>query len=160
MPVDRYGSMLPAAETRRPAIAPAPPVAPPSTPPSKSDLFDRDLLNREFSNTRPGQASVKQVADRPVLKPQSAQVPGTLTRDPSVRPVFAERMDEVRPAVQANLGATSAAASKEAAEPARPWFALTITLLALFASLGGNVFLGWVAHDSRKSYRRQLEDAR
>jgi len=36
----------------------------------------------------------------------------------------------------------------------RPWMPLFLTLIALFASLGGNVYLGWVALDSRRHYRR------
>ena len=30
---------------------------------------------------------------------------------------------------------------------------MTLTLLALFASLGGNVFLAWIAADFRRRYR-------
>ncbi len=37
--------------------------------------------------------------------------------------------------------------SKEAA-PTKPWLPFTLALLALFASLGGNVFLGWIAWES------------
>ncbi|HTU24428.1 MAG TPA: hypothetical protein VMF30_03450 [Pirellulales bacterium] len=37
--------------------------------------------------------------------------------------------------------------SKDAEAP-KPWLPLTVALLTLFASLGGNVFLGWVAWDS------------
>ena len=35
----------------------------------------------------------------------------------------------------------------------RPWWALSLTLLALFASLGGNVYLGWIAWESQCRYR-------
>ena len=34
----------------------------------------------------------------------------------------------------------------------RPWMPLTVTLLGLFASLGANVFLGWVAWGFRQRY--------
>jgi hypothetical protein len=37
-------------------------------------------------------------------------------------------------------------------EGGEPWLPLALTLLALFASLGGNVYLGWIAWDF---YRRQ-----
>ena len=47
------------------------------------------------------------------------------------------------------------------AEPAeRPWFFLTMTLFALFASLGGNLFLGWVTWDIRLRFRELLIRAR
>jgi hypothetical protein len=36
-------------------------------------------------------------------------------------------------------------------EPTKPWLPLIYTLLGLFASLGANAFLGWIAWD----YRRQ-----
>jgi hypothetical protein len=34
--------------------------------------------------------------------------------------------------------------------PGKPWLPLTLTLLALFASLGLNVFLGWIAVGLRR----------
>ena len=42
-------------------------------------------------------------------------------------------------------------------EPAKPWLPLTFTLLALFASFGLNLFLGWIAWDSRKRVRADSE---
>ena len=35
-------------------------------------------------------------------------------------------------------------------EPAKPWLPLTLTILGLFASLGANVFLGWIAWGFRR----------
>ena len=35
-------------------------------------------------------------------------------------------------------------------EPAKPWLPLTLTLLGLFASLGANAFLGWIAWGFRQ----------
>jgi hypothetical protein len=40
-------------------------------------------------------------------------------------------------------------------EPAKPWLPLTLTILGLFASLGANVFLGWIAW----GFRRQCQSA-
>jgi hypothetical protein len=34
--------------------------------------------------------------------------------------------------------------------PAEPWLPLTLTLLALFASIGANLFLGWIAWGLRR----------
>ena len=34
--------------------------------------------------------------------------------------------------------------------PAKPWLPLTLTLLALFASIGANLFLGWIAWGLRR----------
>lgn len=38
----------------------------------------------------------------------------------------------------------------------RPWWPLTAALMALFASLGGNLFLGWIGWDARRRYRSLL----
>jgi len=40
--------------------------------------------------------------------------------------------------------------------PAKPWLPLTFTLLGLFASLGGNIFLVWVVWDLRSRCRALL----
>lgn len=42
---------------------------------------------------------------------------------------------------------------EETEQQEEPWMPLTASLLALFASLGANVFLGWVAWDSRRQFR-------
>jgi len=34
----------------------------------------------------------------------------------------------------------------------RPWWALTLTMLALFASIGANGYLGWIAWDARRRF--------
>jgi hypothetical protein len=40
--------------------------------------------------------------------------------------------------------ATPAVKPPSATEPAKPWVPLTLTLLGFFASLGANVYLGWI----------------
>jgi hypothetical protein len=49
---------------------------------------------------------------------------------------------------QANRG------GRPSAEPAKPWLWLSVTLLGLFASLGSNVYLGWIALDLWRRCRR------
>jgi hypothetical protein len=44
--------------------------------------------------------------------------------------------------------------------PERPWWPLTLCLLGLFASLGGNVFLGWITADQRGKYRDLVQRLR
>jgi hypothetical protein len=39
-----------------------------------------------------------------------------------------------------------------ATEPAKPWLPLTLTLLGFFASLGANVYLGWIAWQWRPKH--------
>lgn len=44
--------------------------------------------------------------------------------------------------------------------PGQPWWPLTLCLLGLFASLGGNLFLGWVTAEQRGKYRDLVERLR
>lgn len=43
-----------------------------------------------------------------------------------------------------------------AADPEKAWWPLTLAMLALFASMGGNLYMGWIAVDV---YRRYLDAA-
>ena len=42
---------------------------------------------------------------------------------------------------------------------AKPWLPLWLTAVALFASLGANVYLGWIAVDVRRRWRTLVEKA-
>ena len=44
-------------------------------------------------------------------------------------------------------------AAPEATAASKPWMTLILTLLGLFASLGGNVYFLWITWDTRKRYR-------
>lgn len=48
------------------------------------------------------------------------------------------------------------AALSDAEESAKPWLPLTLTLFGLFASFGGNMFLGWLVWDLRRRCRSLL----
>jgi hypothetical protein len=41
-------------------------------------------------------------------------------------------------------------------EPAKPWVPFTVAVVALFGSLGLNVYLGWITSETRKRYRSLL----
>jgi hypothetical protein len=56
------------------------------------------------------------------------------------------------PAAQA-----AAAASDDAAKAKKSWWALTIALMVLFASLGGNMYLTWLNWGLRRQYAALLE---
>ncbi|MCE9556192.1 MAG: hypothetical protein K8T91_22825 [Planctomycetes bacterium] len=89
------------------------------------------------------------------------QKPASLVNDPSVRPVSTEPMASTAPSLPAS--AAKPAAPVPAATPetvSRPWLPLTLTLFTLFASIGGNIFLGWVAHDARSRYGSLLRENR
>jgi hypothetical protein len=38
--------------------------------------------------------------------------------------------------------------------PSKPWLPLVMTMLVLFASMGGNLYLGLIAWDARHHYRK------
>jgi hypothetical protein len=101
--------------------------------------------------------------------PPSANVPGTLPMVPTGEPLvaMASGVDEPaeghahgvrKPHDQAAVaddqerdqaGVNKKGEKENPAPPeTKPWLPLTVAMLALFASLGGNVFLGWVAWDS------------
>jgi hypothetical protein len=82
--------------------------------------------------------------------------PAKLVSDPAVQPA------SVEPTPQAKAGspAVSPPTNATAESPSRPWLALTVSLFVLFASLGGNVFLGWIAHDARARYGSLLRERR
>ena len=69
----------------------------------------------------------------------------------SVAPaIFVEQQRTAAPADQQQ---PKKAADPEPEKPPTPWLPLVFTLMGLFASLGANVFLGWVAWDSRRQWR-------
>lgn len=46
------------------------------------------------------------------------------------------------------------------ADEPRPWFPLTAALFFLFASIGGNVYLGWITWDLRRRFRKRSDPTR
>jgi hypothetical protein len=89
--------------------------------------------------------------------PEAAAAPATLPAGPA-----GKSLAEQRAAFQQATGTVAkpaqepAAASKNTAttaEPSRPWL---LFLLFLFASLGANLYLGWITWDVRERYRRLL----
>lgn len=87
----------------------------------------------------------------PTVKQLSPQAAATSTAaSPGRRTGFEESQAAISPETSAdNLGKNSRA-------PDRPWLPLTFTALALFASIGANVFLGWIAWESRRQCRERL----
>jgi hypothetical protein len=59
----------------------------------------------------------------------------------------------IRPADKAAERSTEKTVETQPEQPAKPWMALYGTLLGLFASIGANVFLGWIAWDSWRQCR-------
>jgi hypothetical protein len=92
--------------------------------------------------------------DKPLAPKMPEPAPKTLAPDPASKSLFE------RPAAymeQPSASLPNAPQPKPVSEPApekpaAPWLPLTFTLLGLFASLGANIYLGWIAWDSRQRY--------
>jgi hypothetical protein len=78
--------------------------------------------------------------------------PQRLAPDPAIKPLRGQPATFVEPssASPAAKPAAPAAAAASPEQPARPWLPLTFALFGLFASLGGNFYLGWIAWDMRR----------
>lgn len=96
-----------------------------------------------------------------LLAENFGQKPASLVNDPLVRPVSSEPAASTVPSLPASAAKPAAPVPAAASEIAsRPWLPLTLTLFTLFASIGGNIFLGWVAHDARSRYGSLLRENR
>jgi len=92
--------------------------------------------------------------------PRPPSAPNTLPVDPHSKPIVEQTSATVAPA-------RTAAASQSSALPAwnadpsqqplsgspKPWMPLVLVSFVLFASLGGNAYLLWIAGDFRRRYR-------
>jgi hypothetical protein len=95
-----------------------------------------------------------------------AAVPAVLPSNPAGKPlaeqpaVFAASAPAAGPAAANAPGkpvATPVVENSATAE--KPWLSLWLTVVALFASMGANIFLGWITWDVRSRYRSLLESA-
>lgn len=108
---------------------------------------------------RPAEAAVEKAPpDPPAFQPN----PSAFQPDPKGRPLRAQRAVHVEPVgakrkPPATSPAGQPARQEERAEPSKPWLPLTLALIGLFASLGANVFLLWMAGGFRKRYRALVE---
>jgi hypothetical protein len=82
--------------------------------------------------------------------PKAAASPSPLQPDPQ-----AAELTGAQVAIPAqDPSASDQPAATSGSEPAKPWLPLTMTIVGLFASIGGNLYLGWVAWDARHHYRK------
>jgi len=101
----------------------------------------------------PGPSEPLESAGDPSVFPR-AEVPRELTPPPDTRPlpeqlaVFNEEPDARASRVPAEKD------DAESSEPrsSKPWLPLTLALAGLFGSVGGMLYLGWVAWDYRRRY--------
>jgi hypothetical protein len=76
-----------------------------------------------------------------------------LPHDTPPPPKAAPPHDEPQGTAAAGKPQPKATAEVQTEQPARPWLPLSFAIFGLFASLGANGFLGWIAWDSRRRYR-------
>lgn len=100
----------------------------------------------------------------PAKQPAHAgeQPPAELSPDPRSGPLAGQRVTfddhaggSHRAAKPPHMAADAEtpAHTAEAAPASKPWLPLVLTILALLVSLGGNIYLGWVAWEARYRYR-------
>jgi hypothetical protein len=87
--------------------------------------------------------------------PAPAALPGPILPAADSQPIDAVDTPPASPA--AASADRSGQANPEQDGPERPWIWLSVTLLALAASLGANVYQGWIFWDSRSRYRALVE---
>jgi hypothetical protein len=97
--------------------------------------------------------------------PPAAATTGNPTSDPMVKQASGatatlSQYPEKTEAPSKSDNETKLAALKNAEESSKPWGVLTAVALGLFASIGLNVFLGWVNRDLRTRYRGLLSEMR
>ena len=93
-----------------------------------------------------------EVGSKKKLTRDKPAAPQRLAPDPAVKPLRGQPATFVEPngASPAEKPPAQAPAAVSPEQPAKPWLALTFALFGLFASLGGNFYLGWIAWDMRK----------
>ncbi|MCG8586035.1 MAG: hypothetical protein MI757_15110 [Pirellulales bacterium] len=98
-------------------------------------------------------------ASNPPSLESDDRAPSTFNSDDTAKPLikhvagYSDPTDVTEPKDKEQVAQKDDAESES---PVRPWGALTAALLALFASLGLNAFLGWVTVEQRGRYRSLL----
>jgi hypothetical protein len=101
-------------------------------------------------------ASLAKPALPPIAESQPAP-PHHLSPDPTVKPLVGQQAVFKEPTPSpAETTDSNPASEPQSPTPAKPWLPLTFTLLGLFASFGGNIYLGWIVLDLRKRCRSLL----
>lgn len=94
----------------------------------------------------------------PEPEESSSAAPKTLPSGSAGKPFPGQTMAYEKPdqSVQQGQRSSKTPPKSQPDQPAKPWLPLTFTLLGLFASIGLNMFLGWIAWDSRQRFLANL----
>ena len=92
---------------------------------------------------------------------EAAAAPAPLPPNPASKPMIGQPAVFVEPAPARKELARGSKTRRGDSSPsaAKPWLPLWLTAVALFASLGANVYLGWIAIDVRRRWRTLVEKA-
>lgn len=108
--------------------------------------------------------SVFGMPDVPVEEVTRSRQPDELEPDPTVTPLKHRTVGHTEKwsnqATEADKALDGKSTAQTKPEPAKPWFPLTVTILLLFGSLGGNAYLGWLAKDFYNRYKSLAEELR
>jgi hypothetical protein len=143
-----------AAEPEIPAAEPGGAAqAPPATNSPADDLW-HDSAEQNASEGKAEQITIDSAAAA-----KMAQAPAKLpeSNDPSaIRPATFEDGKHA----ESSVIDTAKPQLAETEPKPQPWAPLVVTIVLLACSLGGNVFLGWIAADARARYRGALAKLR
>jgi hypothetical protein len=92
----------------------------------------------------------------PPKQPSSLEVPQTFSPSPANKPIPERQTSFADTETKVPAATAKPALPEMPAETPKPWLPLTFALVALFASLSGNVFLGWVAWESRRQWQMAM----
>lgn len=92
----------------------------------------------------------------PEPKERPPVAPFALTPDPAGKPLSNRQTAFVEPSAAADKSEPKPAPETQPQGPAKPWLPLTCSLFGLFASLGANVYLGWITWELRQRFRAKL----
>ena len=102
----------------------------------------------------------------PRFKQKAAQMsaaatapPAPLPPNPASKPMTGQQavFNEAAPAEKNSPAEVKPAGAIPLPSAAKPWLPLWLTAVALFASLGANVYLGWITIDVRRRWRTLVE---
>ncbi len=122
----------------------------------RSGMPLESYIPAEAGNVR----SYRIISGTQTLPPRKSAVPNvpklppplTLPSDPGGKPIVERSAMHTEPfhATTETKPSPKNTSESQPQEPAKPWLPLTFALLGLFASIGANIFLGWVVWDSRQ----------
>ncbi|MGE0607285.1 MAG: hypothetical protein AB7O62_09345, partial [Pirellulales bacterium] len=159
---DRYGEAPRRLDSNPTAAKPIDDFAEGSFSTTKADPFENRVTPTDYredlpSSTRGSATRSGSTTSRPSSGGTTRPSRASLEDDPDAAGPSA-RSGSTATRTSSNALRPSSKSGDEAAAADKPWFAFTMVVLALFASLGGNWYLGWMNWDLRNKYQRALND--